>query len=721
MRFFCCTAASEIVPRTDGGDAADVSKNKKHQRECPALGRTITSAECGAGRGSAYACPAECPHFPFTPANYDQHGEVEQRLIRKTYERAARTMTDAERERLLRVLDQSEGSGEEVLVNHARFVRLCHGERDAEGRTFNERWLADKTGGLSNDERVLLAAMNRMQPVLLEVHRILDEQTIEGVDLLDGRALRIVDRANAGRVDRYAVLLSWCYPMAHYARASGAAMLVQEVDGRTPEEVLREVIRHLGGPADPAGERAWLAEHFSRTCAALEAVQLARWQATMAALDGRYTKTDYRVVNGTRLATLLAKRRDLEDEDLAEEERAQGYDVGYVCFENPPQTEAGQLALPLPTEPQVLAGMTVLGRVLLGRERVRIEAMTQARHQALRARFERLAAGHIEFLGERTDDLATQSLAGQAPAFDPALVPPRLMENLQRISLSSQRLPGSTGGSAASLLEAFRQQYAGFPDESIPALNGHTPRAAAADPALRPLLVNLMKTHIQGCDRQRREHGLDLDLNPLLAELGLHEMISAPPPLGTADEELGEVSAADWDDQPGPHAGMPPLTERSLSARLRATHERYPTMEQAADAIHDAFPELLDFAWDVTQATLSEPGWPFLELLIVRTCHVLKPPAGPLPDLDFTVLGRGVASGFANVAKLVEHPARQRQSAIDRWLNASPQPLVMQDLAGTLFTGIEKLPRQDRPSSEELLVILAFLKSLVAEFSRALA
>ena len=140
---FCGAAAPEIASRPGGGEAADVSKSKKHQRNCPALGRTITSAECGAGRGSAHACPAECPHFPFTPANYDQHGEIEQRLIRKTYARAAATMTDAERTRMLRVLDETEGGDDQMLVNHARFARMYHWDRDAEGRTFGERWLAD--------------------------------------------------------------------------------------------------------------------------------------------------------------------------------------------------------------------------------------------------------------------------------------------------------------------------------------------------------------------------------------------------------------------------------------------------------------------------------------------------------------------------------------------------------------------------------------------------
>ena len=709
-----------------------MSKSKKHQRDCPALGHPISAAECGSGRGSAYACPADCPYFPFTPANYDQHGEIENRLIQKTYERAARSMTDAERERMLRLLDRAEGAPDEMLVNHARFVRLYHWERDAEGRTFGERWLADKTGGLSNDERVLLAAMNRMRPVLLEVHRILDEQTIEGEDLLDGTALRIIDRANAAVGARYTVLLSWCYRMAHYERTSGAAMFVPEVQEMAPQEVVREVIRHLGGPDDPAGERAWLLEHFARTCTALAAVQAARWQDTLAAIDGRYTKTDYRILKRAPLLTLLAKQRDLHDEPLAEEEIAQGFEKGFVSLESAPPDDPGQLALPLPGEPKFAAGNAVLGRVLLGRERVRIEAMTQARHQALRARFERLVEGKVEFLGERTDDLSTQSMGGKLPAFDAALVPPRLRENPQHITLASQRLAESAGDSEDALLDALRQQYAAFPDDPIPWLEGRTPRAAAADPVLRPRLVSLMKTHIRNCDKRRRTDGLDLDLNPLLAELGLHELISEPPPLGLAEDEwdegeLGEDAASAFGELTslgsglGPHAVMPPLSEREVDLRLRATGKRYPDPDAAADAIDADFPGLLDFAWDATQSTLGETGWPFLEILIIRACHVMKPPAGPPPILDFETIARGFAGEFATVSKVLLGPVRQREAAMERWLENSPQPLVLGDLAGTLFTASDKIRRKDRPSDESVVVILSFLKALLAEFSRALA
>jgi hypothetical protein len=709
-----------------------VSKSKKHLRDCPVLGRAITSAECGTGRGSAYACPTECPFFPFTPANYDQHGEIESRLIQKTYERAARLMSPAERERMLDEI--AEQKGDAVLANHSRFAWLYHWERDAEGRTFGERWLADRTSGLSNDERVLLAGINQSRPVVFEVQRILDEQMVEGVDLLDGQPLRIIDRGTAGTVGRYCVLLVWCYPMAHYERTSGGGLFVPEVQEVEPVAVVREVIRHLGGPSDPAGERRWLAQNFARTCEALGAVQSARWQDTVSAIDARYAKTDYRLLRGARLETLLAKHPDVKPESVSDEEAEQGFADGYIWLDRPPAEEAGQLALPLPPGPKVALGETVLGRVLLGRERVRIEAMSGARHQDLRARFERLAAGCVEFLGERLDDLGAQTLGRRAVDFDASLVPPRLLENPQRLHFASQRVLPIEGSAEETMLFAFQRQYAAFLDEPIPWLDHHTPRAAATDPALRPKLVSLLKTHIRDLDRRRRTEGLDLDLNPILAELGLHELISEPPSLGFADDDedddllddefdsdlSGLQALADLGGDLGTERSIPALSERDVDRRLAAMHRKYPDPDSATDIVERDFPSLLDLAWEATRSALDDRSFPYLEVLIVRACHVLKPAGGPAPRLKLERIGRGFAVEFAQISAIALEK-RQPADAMESWLMDTPQLVVMQDLAGVLTSITERSRRKDRPSTEAALVILAFLKSLVAELSRALA
>jgi hypothetical protein len=723
--------ALEWVLRWASGVGNDpmVSKSKKHQRDCPVLGRMITSAECGAGRGSAYACPVECPFFPFTPANYDQHSEIESRLVSKTYERASRLMSPAERERMLDELEDRQG--DEVLANHSRFAWLYHWERDAEGLTFGERWLADRTSGLSNDERVLLAGVNQSRPAVFEVERILDDQMVEGVDLLDGRRLRIIDRGTASSVPRYSVLLIWHYPMPHYDRISGGGYFVPEVQEMAAVDVVREVIRHLGGPSDPDGERRWLAQNFARTCDALGAVQSARWQDAMSAIDARFMKTDYRLLRGEGLDSVLAKHPDVNPEPPTDDEVEEGFEQGYVWFDQPSAEKDDQLALPLSEDRNLGLGHTVLGRVLLGRERVRIEAMSSARHQDLRARFERLAAGRVEFLIERSEDLGAQTLGRSAARFDASLVPPRLLENPQRIQLASQRVLPDEDSAEEPMLVVLKRQYAAFPDEPIPWLDHRTPRAAVSDPALRPKLVSLLKAHIRGLDRRRRTEGLDFDLNPLLAELGLHELISEPPPPGLVDDE--DFEDEDFEDEldglqalkelggelaPAPTSAA--LTERDIDRRLAAMHRAHPDHDSAADAFETYFPALFGMAREATQSVLDDDFFPFLELLLVRAGFVLLPASGVPPRLNFERIFRGFALEFAEISTLVLDK-KKPATAMEHWVVDSPQPVVVQDLAGVLTSMTEQQRRKDRPTSEATLAILAFVKAFVAEYSRALA
>ena len=52
----------------------------KKRRQCPAVSREITSAECGENRLSRYTCPESCPFNPFAAANYSALLEAEDQL-----------------------------------------------------------------------------------------------------------------------------------------------------------------------------------------------------------------------------------------------------------------------------------------------------------------------------------------------------------------------------------------------------------------------------------------------------------------------------------------------------------------------------------------------------------------------------------------------------------------------------------------------------------------
>lgn len=70
----------------------------------------------------------------------------------------------------------------------------------------------------------------------------------------------------------------------------------------------------------------------------------------------------------------------------------------------------------------------------------------------------------------------------------------------------------------------LQTQLRKFLDEKIPALGGMTPRQAAKEPSMKPQLIELMKLHLKGIEKQNRDKNLGLDIDWVLDELGLSEL-----------------------------------------------------------------------------------------------------------------------------------------------------------------------------------------------------
>lgn len=152
---------------------------------------------------------------------------------------------------------------------------------------------------------------------------------------------------------------------------------------------------------------------------------------------------------------------------------------------------------------------------------------------------------------------------------------------------------------------------------AVAALDGKSPRAAAADPALRPRLLAWMKGRICGLDALRRTRGLDLDLNPLLAELGLDELILPPPPLGIVEEEEAPIPL-----DPPPRQ---PLLE---GAELEARFDRVIGDEALWNRLDIRLADLLDAFNDLSDK-LNATELEALQTSVVAALGALHPEQPP--------------------------------------------------------------------------------------------
>jgi hypothetical protein len=398
-----------------------MSKGAK-KRECPAVGRRISANECGENRQSRYPCPGECPYNPFAPALYSQFLELEGKLDQKCM---ARLVKDApERAAIEKSLQQARRSSNPHAV-HACYCWNLFFATDADGLTCCKRWEKAGFPELKNDERFLLRAKMQTRIGLLEIHRVLNGEQVEAVDLFspDAPPLVLQDRSLARMAVRFAAALAWIYPLPHYWRLSGTVIVIPEMGQLEPVEIVTEIVHHLGGPHDVEAQRRWLAEHFLRFDDALHATSRLRRMRMFAGSDARFGKAVYELQ--APFATCRARldeRPDVEPDDLSDAERREGFAEARVWFADDTQV---QIAAPA-------VGRPVLGRVLLGQAHWRLEAMGGDRFAELRRKLETQLGLQIKFAGERLDDLGA-GMAAKESGIDESLVPLRLVEGEQKI------------------------------------------------------------------------------------------------------------------------------------------------------------------------------------------------------------------------------------------------------------------------------------------------
>jgi len=685
-------------------------------RACPAVGRQISSAECGANRVSRYACPASCSHLPFAPANYSQLLELEEKLDRLSMDYLRDTAVDPEA--LTRGILQARHNPNWHAFQ-AFYEWNLFFARDADGRTCAERWEQSATADFKNDERVLLRAKMQKRVALIEIRCVLDSERIDAVDLLapGEPALRLHDRSLSSMAVRFAAALVWAYPLPHYWRMSGTAILIPEMAQFEPREIVTEIAAQLGGPVTERELRLWLAENFVRFDEALAATCRQRRLQMLAGLDAKAGKALYELQ--APFAPCRSRLDELplvEPDRLSPQEQAEGFAEARIWFANPSETNPGGPP----------GAQAALGRILLGQAHWRLEAFGAENLARLRQQFETQLGQRARFSGERLDNLSVD-LAAKEPAVDESLVPPRLLQDPQQFRLTASRVPAPPPGVPLAQLESefYRNANRQFLEDKIPALDNHTPREAARDPALRPRLLRLLKQRVRSHDEHNLRTGGNDDINWLLRELGADEILFPPPPLRPATEpilrEESEVEdypfAGNPDLPPAPQLPAEPLSAEEAASRLDRGMAAFATAAEALDSLAACGLTLFDDADELTVDWLNEDEYGFAIAFILEAALAFVPPGHRAPITHYDSLEEIFNS---NLAEILASFNANKPDAIMACLATCTQPQLMLLLATQILKGFLNGPKDLHPRLEAQPVILALVKSVIEELDRVL-
>jgi hypothetical protein len=559
---------------------------------------------------------------------------------------------------------------------------------------------------------------------LIEVHRVMTGGQVEAVDLLSPHPtpMRVLDRSLAAVAARFSTLLTWTFPTPHYWRMSGTAMIIPDVAQFSAPEIVREIVKHLGGPLTEAEMRQWLAENFARFDASLTAVAQRQRQQMLAGMDAQWGTSVYELqAPPAQCRKRLDALAEVEPDDLADIERDEGFVEARDWFDTP--LNAKPLAAP--------GGQVLLGRVLLGPSRWRLETMGAEKLSRLRRQFEVQMGRLVRFSSECVDDLGTR-LALQEPAGDQALVPPSLLENPTQYQMATSRVVSLPPGvlNEDALQEILRAAERAFLDESVPALDNRTPREAARDPVLRPKLVQLMKQRIRGHDEHNLQTGQTDDLNWMLHELGLPEMIFdappwRPPPKPLSDMDEDWAGAADFAGPagmenhrpPAPPLPAEPLEVEAAIRRLHNAMDCFSTTAEAEAELAASGATILDDAEELTLDCLSENDFCMAIPFLLQVWFALVPRGCRAPKINYEGLEKTFRSNLQQMTFCIQDETPEK---LESFFKSSPQPDLILALMGEFMETVHPAPKKFRPSLNSQPVILALLKSVMEQLDAAL-
>ena len=685
-----------------------MSKQSK-KRGCPAAHREITSAECGGGRHTLFACPETCPFNPFSAANYEQLiNEIEQAFDLKFIAWMRQTIPN--RAQFESKLERFHQAGDQLAYFQCIIWNQVF-QVESSGDTCIGRWIRAGLPGLKADERTLALGHSRTRAALLEVRRILDDRRVEVVDLLNPQSPSFIlaDRELAKMAVRFMTFCGFIRPLPHFYRTFGAIVRMPEIDRLDPLDIVLETVRHLDGPTNLENVSLWLAENMVRLEKALNAVHAARYRQMLTEMDAKFGRALY------QLNQPLAECRQ--------------------CFDTFPNMDKGQLgpedvqesyleswdwlAQPADRDTELFGQGAVLGHVLIGETQWCVKAMGGEKLDTLRQRFESHMGNRVRFIAERRDDLAARTMT-KAPAYDASLVPPRLLENPQQIGIGLSRIRAQAGKTNQELLDNHNAQMEQrFLDNPLPAFNGKTPREAAQDPALRPELVRMMKARIRTIDQENLKSGRTRDLNWMLRELGLTEiLVDAPPPRNLPPREMDEVEEDGGANEIFPHYTElplpPPLPDAPWDMETalelyKNSMDSFPQISEALGYFNQLEYPLLDDVCALTDQ-VQDREYQFLSLFIARIILCFAPKGTRPPEVDPGALPAEFRSNIQDMLKVNQ---AQTENLLAAYLDGSSQPHLLTLAIASLLKIWDEAPAKIRPREDMRTIAIIILKSVI--------
>ena len=347
------------------------------------------------------------------------------------------------------------------------------------GKTLIEEYLRRAPGGLSPGDRSMLEEWKRSRYRLFEVQEVRQGSGVLVQDLLAGGEFFVHDVNSSNNMAR------WDCCLARFEETGGRAMF---------NGIARMVPRQVLGPlqewASAARRRSGLgcdlflsANSHKLRQKAFELIKKAADSLQVVSFEGDplvFSRAVYEVLDEDAL------RRSLDASDTLKKEKD---DPNAYVWMGEAEAES--------------EGRRIFGHLRIKVGQLSLECSTRQRLKRGRELLQTLAGVALRHKGDEFQGLqSAMKEAGKTPS-----------------KTTGSRLPPEVEHELVQ--KVLAEHYRKWPDTPLPALDGKTPREAAATPQGRKALVDLLKMFENGEERKRRAGQPSYDMALLKAELGV--------------------------------------------------------------------------------------------------------------------------------------------------------------------------------------------------------
>ena len=487
--------------------------------------KIICPACCGSGRGSKIRCIPSCGYFPFGIPGYDLWLKIDEGLVRKKMSYLASCYSRVEFEEMVEHMRFASGisGGDAGTAEGAAVYYLFFVKRDADGRTLAQKWQSQGWLDLNNDERIMMECRFNCRATVIEIQKVLNHQRMECIDLLEpqeARSFILIDRATASRSVRFTRLLTWLTHYPYFSRIANNGVELPDFVFAEFMDTLRDSFRKERRKHRELVIKDYLSENFGVFCGLIYDLSREKNIAVLNSMDLHQCKAIYKIIgNYADIKAILDNYPDFEKRQRHPEEKEVA-GAHYYSWLRRGQSKSLEKDMPLHFHhgDEREEGVGTVGNISLFPDKLIVETFTKQKHSFAKTMVKKFFGESLMLQKEMVVDLAKQEAARIEDDYED-YVQERILEKEKS---SSEDIPPEI--LRELLQKAHKRHYTVFLDDKIPALDNMTPRQAASDPQMRPRLIELMKQHLKGIEKENKDRGLGLNIDWVLDELALPEL-----------------------------------------------------------------------------------------------------------------------------------------------------------------------------------------------------